>query len=308
MRNEFVKALCEEAKKNKKIMLLTGDLGFNVLEPFANQFPGQFINVGVAEANLITISAGLASAGFIPFAYSIATFATMRPFEQIRNDISLQNLNVKIVGIGGGLAYGKAGPTHHSMEDIALMRLLPNMTIVSPSDPLEAYQATKALIKKKGPAYLRLEKDPDIKNYINHKFQIGKAQKIKQGKSAAIIATGAQVYNAVKVAKELEEGNINLGVYSFSTIQPLDIKLLSSIINDYSTIITLEEHRTSGGFGTAVEEFSYSRNFKKRTKIIKLGLKNIFSPFSASYNNLIDFHGISDKKIKRMIIKSIKNV
>lgn len=305
MRKAFVRALSEEAKKNKKIILLTGDLGFNVLEEFRDLFPDRFLNLGVAEANLVTVAAGLATTGYIPFVYSIATFMSMRPFEQIRNDVSLQNLNVKIVGVGGGFSYTKAGPTHHSMEDIALMRSLPNMTIVAPFDQDETYTATKSIVKHNGPVYLRIGRNPEqtLKN-IKDKFEIGRARQLISGSKAAICITGSQIGQALEVVKLLKQKGINPSLYAFSTIQPIDNKTLSLIAKKHPFIFTLEEHRVSGGFGTAILE---ELNKMKLTKniFVPFGLNNSFTYISSEYENLLKFNNMMPNQIARAILSHI---
>ena len=214
MRKAFVKAMCEVAQKDKRIMLLTGDLGFNILEEFKYAFPERFLNIGVAEANLVTVAAGLSTTGYTPFIYSIATFMTMRPFEQIRNDISLQKLNVKIVGVGGGLSYTKAGPTHHSVEDIALMRMLPDMVIVAPFDQDETYAATKVIARYRGPVYLRIGRNPEMTIPLQkRKFVLGKGMQIRQGKEIALLITGSQIVHALEAVSQLERKNIFPSLY-----------------------------------------------------------------------------------------------
>ena len=158
MRKTFINTLVEEAKKDARIFLITPDIGYSVLEPFMEQFPERFLNVGVAEQNAVSIAAGLALSGMIPYVYTIAPFVTMRPFEQIRVDVAYMNTNVRIVGVGAGFSYGAAGATHHSIEDIAIMRAIPNMTVVCPGDPWEVREAVKQSLSYKGPIFLRLGK------------------------------------------------------------------------------------------------------------------------------------------------------
>jgi transketolase len=306
VRKAFVKALCREAYRNPKIILITGDLGYNVLEPFREKFPNRFLNTGVAEANLVNLAAGLSTMGFIPFVYSIATFMSMRPFEQIRNNVSLQNLNVKIVGIGGGLAYTKAGPTHHSMEDIALMRLLPNITIIAPSDSDTAYQATKAIVRHEGPVYLRLERNPQVLNYLKPEtFHIERGRQIVKGEKIAILATGTKVELALRIASILEKRKLRPSVFSFSTIQPLDKITLNKIFKKHSFIATVEEHRTSGGFGSAVEEFAVGKGLNK-VRLAKFGLKNFFSEASGNYEALLKLHDFTPEAIARSIYAKVR--
>lgn len=307
MRKAFIKALCEAAKVDKKIMLLTGDLGFNVLEPFKEAFPDRFMNVGVAEANLATVAAGLASVGFKPFIYSIATFVSMRPFEQIRNDIALHKMNVKIVGVGGGLAYTKAGPTHHSMEDIALMRTLPDMTIISPSNPMDAYLATKALLHSSSPAYLRIERTAEIDiPYEVKSFAIGKAQLVLQGTDIVIVTTGSKLATGYTVSKQLHKKGISAGLYQFSTVCPLDASLLRKLAKQFPLIVTIEEHRIDGGFGSAVGE-ELLKISDRKAQLLKYGLRNTFTPFSSDYTSLLRFHSLLPEQITKMILKETRS-
>lgn len=309
MRAAFVKALIEEAKENKKIFLITGDLGFCVLEPFRELFPDRFLNIGVAEQNLITVAAGLATTGFVPFVYSISTFLTMRPFEQIRNDVCLQNLNVKMIGVGGGLAYTKAGPTHHSMEDIALMRTLP-MTIVVPNDQEDVFDATRQLTNISGPAYLRIERNPEEIQiqYTKTKFKLGKGRVILEGKNIAVLVTGTKVSNALVITEMLKKDGIHPAVFSFPTIQPLDKMILSYIAANFSLVVTIEEHRINGGFGTAILEFlsEYQiRNKGRNTpKILRLGLRNDFTQISGGYETLLKYHNLTSQQAKKAILKN----
>lgn len=308
MRKAFIKALCQIAKENKKIFLITGDLGFNILEPFQESYPDRFLNIGVAEANLVTVAAGLATTGFIPFIYSIATFATMRPYEQIRNNISLQNLNVKIIGIGAGFAYTKAGPTHHSMEDISLMRLLPNFSVIAPTDPLETFYATTNISNFKGPVYMRLERNPDVSDFLLSPkiFKIGKAKEIYAGTEIAILTTGTKLYTGLKVQSLLKEKKYNPGLFSFSTIKPLDEKLLKKIAAKYSLLITIEEQYKDGGFGSIVSEHIASQN--NHPFLLRFGFKNSYINQSWDYSSLLAKNDLLPEQILRKILKFIKTV
>jgi len=302
MRQAFVTALSDIARKDKRIFLLTGDLGFRFLEKFRDRFPDRFLNIGVAEANLVTVAAGLSTTGYVPFIYSIATFASMRPFEQIRNDIALQNLNVKIVAIGAGLAYTKAGPTHHSMEDIALMRTLPNMTIVAPADPQETYAAVREIAAHKGPVYLRLERNPDQSVYDKPpQFRIGKGYRHRKGSTVALCVTGTKVGLANDVTARLNAKGIHPSVYSFPTIAPLDTVLLRNIARAHRIIATIEEHRVSGGFGTVVLEALHGQR-----PVVRFGLIDEYTPVSAAYDVLCAYHGFTARRIASTLLKMLK--
>ncbi len=241
MRNAFIKTLEIEASKNKGIILLTGDLGLTVFENFMTKFPHQFFNMGVAEANMMGMATGLALCGKIPIVYSIAPFVTLRPFEQIRNDICMHNANVKIIGVGGGLAYSHAGPTHHVNEDIAVMRTLPNMTVVCPADPIETELALKTAIKYNGPVYIRLGKKGESKIY-NKKpsFSLGKGVIVEKGHDIALICSGPIIHNVIQASSILKKKGYKTTIVSMHTIAPLDYKLLSKIAKTHRTIFTRE--------------------------------------------------------------------
>lgn len=288
MRKAFVSSLIASAKKNRRIILLTGDLGYRYLEEFRDTFPDRFINVGVAESTLISVAAGLAVEGFYPFVYSIATFASLRAYEQIRNLIVLQNLNVKIVGTGGGLAYALAGVTHHAHEDIAVMRLLPNMIIANPSCPTETEHIVAELSTYKGSAYIRLERNPTKTfNKIAYKG-IGKGYVISKGKDVVLLSTGTKLDLALELKDRLKQQNISVTVVSFPYISPLDTHLLASLLMHHSHFVTLEEHRIIGGFGSAIGEWILANGY--RAKLLQLGLQETFSEISAGYSKLLEHH------------------
>jgi transketolase len=205
MRNTFVKTLVKLAEQDERIFVITPDLGFSVLEEFEEKFPNRFLNVGIAEANAVSIASGLALSGKIVYVYSIMPFVTMRPFEQIRVDVAYMNTNVRLVGVGAGLTYGPAGATHHSIEDIAIMRALPNMTVFSPCDPYEVEKITEESINHQGPIYFRLAKkgEPIISNQES-KIELGKANFIEKNENSniAILFTGNASDIALEVSSE----------------------------------------------------------------------------------------------------------
>jgi transketolase len=235
--------------------LLVGDLGYSVVEPFIREFPDRFVNVGVAEQNLTGVAAGLALSGKVVFTYSIANFPTLRCLEQIRNDVCYHNADVKIVAVGAGLSYGALGMTHHGIEDIAILRALPNMKVICPADPTEAELATRAIATVAGPAYLRLGKSGELRIYNSPPaFQIGKAIELRPGRELVILATGSVVRNALGACDRLSQSGIEVGVYSFPTIKPLDRMLVLELASRARIIFTVEEHSSLGGLGSAVAE------------------------------------------------------
>lgn len=306
MRIAFINTLIKEAEKNKDIMLLTGDLGFTVFEQFKEKFPDRFINVGVAEQNLMGIAAGLAFGGKTVFAYSIATFATMRPFEQIRTDIASHNLSVIIVGSGAGLSYGHDSITHHATEDIHLMRGIPGITILSPADPYEIVWATKESIKLKRPVYLRLGKRGEPLLYKKpSKLELGKGSIILRGKDIAIIATGNIVSNALEAAKIISKSNISTTVISMHTLKPIDKQLIKRLSKKFSIIVSVEEHSIIGGLGSSISELIAENKYQ--VKLIRIGIPDRFIFEIGSQNFLREIVWLSPKQIAKKILSEIKS-
>jgi transketolase len=256
MRNTFVETLCELAATEERIWLLTGDLGFSVLEKFADCFPDRYVNVGVAEQNLTGIAAGLAQSGKIVFTYSIANFPTLRCLEQIRNDVCYHGGNVKVVAVGGGYAYGAQGYTHHGIEDISIMRSLPGMTVVAPGDPVETRLATCAIVAHKGPCYLRLGKaNEPVVHQAAPEFRIGQAIGVRAGKDVTLISTGGMLKETVETAEKLATlDGIDAAVLSMPTVKPLDAPAVIRAARTTGAIVTAEEHSITGGLGSAVAE------------------------------------------------------
>lgn len=278
MRDTFVKTLIEEAKKDSNIELVTGDLGFGVLKPYFEQLPNQFTNAGIAEQSMTGIAAGMALCGKTVFTYSIGNFPTLRCIEQIRNDCAYPHANVKIVCVGGGFVYGSLGMSHQATEDIAIMRALPEVTVVCPGDLVEAAEATKAIAHIPGTVYLRLGRGGEkrIHDKIEN-FQIGKAIKIQDAKDdcdkkVALFSTGAILDEATDAAKMLEESGIGVEEYSFHTVKPIDKDVILDCAKRYDYIVTVEEHNIIGGFASAVSEVITDSD--EKAKLIKIGLND----------------------------------
>jgi len=288
MRTAFINQLIVEARNNSKVFLIVGDLGFSVVEPFANEFPDRFLNAGVAEQNMTGIAAGLALEGYTVFTYSIGNFPTLRCMEQIRYDVCYHNLDVKIVAVGGGYAYGPLGTSHHATEELGMLRTIPNLTVCSPGDPLETKAVISATIKHSGPCYLRLGKagEPIVhKNEIDVGF--GKMLKVIEGKKTVILSTGAMLKYSYDFIKDNE---LKWGLYSLPFIKPLDLNGLKFINANYEKIITIEEHQKNGGFGSAIlEVFNdlFVNNKIRNMPIIKrLGIENRFLVVAGTQNYL----------------------
>lgn len=253
MRTAFVKQLIEEAKHNDKIFLIVGDLGFNVVEEFVNLFPDRFLNAGIAEQNMIGVAAGLAKEGYNVYVYSIGNFPTLRCLEQIRYDVAYHNLNVKIVSVGAGYAYGSLGASHHATEDIGVMRVIPNMVVCSPGDPVETKKITTISANYDGPMYLRLGKAGEAvvhaQDILN--LNIGEILPIrkKDGSKKVLLVSGSILSKAIDCETFSE-----MDIYSIPFVKPLNVEHIKSIAVKYSDITVLEEHQKSCGVGSAIIE------------------------------------------------------
>ena len=277
MRDTFVKTLVDLAKEDKNIELVTGDLGFGVLKPFWETVPDQFTNAGIAEQNMTTVAAGMALEGKTVFTYSIGNFPTLRCLEQIRNDCAYHHANVKIVCVGGGFVYGSLGMSHHATEDIAIMRSLPDVVVMAPTDLVEAEECTKALAAYSGTAYLRLGRGGEkrIHDKIDD-FQIGKAIKVKEGKKVVIFSTGA-IFEEVQESYDiLQQKGYSPAVYTFPTVKPLDVNVIQKCAKEFDLIVTCEEHNIVGGFGSAVAEVMAEMR-EKKAFLLRIGLNDEYS-------------------------------
>jgi transketolase len=268
----------EQAKLDDKIFLLTPDMGFSVFEPFIGKYPDRFLNTGIAEQNTIGVAAGLALSGFKPYVYSIVPFVLMRCYEQVRVDTAYMQTNIKIVGVGGGVAYGPAGATHHAIEDLAVARALPGMIVCAPADPLEARQIFEQSFSIAAPMYIRLAKnnEPLIHNPAD-KIIIGKAFALKKGGDIEILTTGAITYRVMEWLPELKNRGVLAGITVFPTIKPLDTDCLDTLVDSGKKILIVEEHNVSGGFGEAV--CSYLAKQNASNKIRHLALSDEYSHY-----------------------------
>jgi transketolase len=288
MRTAFINQLIEEARSDKSIFLIVGDLGFSVVEPFAEEFSDRFLNAGVAEQNMMGIAAGLALEGYTAFTYSIGNFPTLRCMEQIRYDVCYHNLNVKIVAVGGGYAYGSLGASHHATEELGMLRTIPNLTVCAPGDPVETRAVTSLIINHNGPCYLRLGKagEPIVhKNEI--KIELGKMIPVLEGKGTAILSTGAMLKYSFNY---IYNNKLSWGLYSFPFIKPLDLDGLKIIADNYEKIITIEEHQMSGGFGSAILEgyndLEESDKLLKHPKLKRIAIPDQFVNVAGSQEYL----------------------
>ncbi len=276
MRDAFVTALTEIARADKNVMLLTGDLGFGVLTEFAREFPKQYLNVGVAEQNMTGLATGMALEGKTAFTYSICNFPTFRCLEQIRNDVCYHNADVKIVSIGGGFCYGPLGMTHHATEDLAIMRAIPNLTVVAPGDTVETILATRAIYEHKGPCFLRLGRGGEPKVYDQEpEFVLGKGVIVESGGDVSILSIGGILSNVMSAREILHNKGIGTSVFSMHTLRPIDRGLIESLAEESRLIVTVEEHSIYGGLGGAVAEI-LAEMHGERASLLRVGLDGDF--------------------------------
>lgn len=306
MRNEMIRVLEGLAEADHNVLLVTGDLGFGVLKCFSERFPRQFVNAGVAEQNMMGIAVGMALEGKIVFTYSIGNFPTLRCLEQIRNDACYHNANVKIVCIGGGFTYGSLGISHHATEDLAILRSLPDITVIAPGDPTEASEATKAVYSTAGTCYLRLGRGGEPRVHLGSiDFQVGKAIQLFEGEDVAILSTGGILKVACNAREKLAAINLSAGLYSIHTLKPIDRELILALASRVGLIVTLEEHTIIGGLGGAVAEIVAQMSSPK-AKLEIIGLRDCFSSIVGDQEYLRSVYGLTtDEVVSRIEAKLI---
>lgn len=299
MRTAFINQLVEEARQNDKIFLIIGDLGYNVVEPFANEFPDRFLNPGIAEQNMMGIAAGLAMEGYIPFIYSIANFPTMRCIEQIRNEICYHDLNVNIVSVGGGFSYGSLGASHQATEELGMMRILPNMNVCAPGDPEETKQIVKLAIDFPHPFYIRLGKagEPIVHHNPLNNLQLGDAIPVLEEGKTAVITTGGMLKYAFDF---IRNNGVDAALYSMPFLKPINREYVKSIAEKHNRIITLEEHQLAGGMSSVLLEtmndLCIDGSLKEITPITRIAIPDTFYSIAGSQQFLRDTAGVVLKK------------
>lgn len=304
MRAVFAATVTELAAHNPRVVLLTGDLGFMALEPFSTRFPERFFNVGVAEQNMVGLATGLAEAGFIPFVYSIATFAALRPYEFVRNGPIHHQLPVRIVGMGGGFEYASAGPTHHALEDVAVMRTQPGITVIAPADPPQARNAILATWDLPTPVYYRLAKNDRIEvPSLEGRFALGRAQMLREGKDVLLIAMGSITLEVFKAAEMLHTQGISSGVMVVASIQPPPITDLVEQLRAYPLVLTVEAHFVNGGLGSLVSEVIAEHAVP--TRLIRCGVRDLEDGRIGTTDYLHHQHGISASKLVQTVTAAL---
>ena len=300
-RESYGEALVELGKENEKIVVLDADLSTATkTQLFAKEFPERFFDMGIAEANMMGTAAGFASCDMIPYASTFAVFAAGRAYDQIRNMIAYPNLNVKICATHCGVTVGEDGATHQMLEDIALMRTVPNMTVISPSDDIETKYLVKEISKIKGPVYVRLARLKTGKIYEEgSKFEIGKAIQIGDGTDATVFATGVTVEQALIAKEKLEEQGINIRVVDMHTIKPIDEEMIIKSASETKKLISIEDHSIIGGLGSSICEVLAD---KKPTKLTRLGINDTFGK-SGKAEELMEYFQITSEKIIEEVLK-----
>ncbi len=303
MRNAFINRLSELAKNDKNILMMAGDLGYNVLNKFYDDMPKQFVNAGIAEQNMTSMAAGMALEGKKVYTYSIANFPSLRCLEQIRNDILYHDANVKIISVGAGFGYGSMGMSHHGTDDMGVMRCLPNIIIFSPSDKNEAIRVAELSVMTKKPAYIRLGKggEEDIHEYLE--FNIGESINVVKGNKVAIFTTGPIASEALEATNILNEMSISTALYTFPTVKPIDEEIIKKCGNDFDLIVTVEEHNIIGGLCSAVAEVLAMQ--KNKAVLRKIGLNDTYISEVGSQKYLRERHNLCSKDIVNTVLDYI---
>lgn len=301
MRDAFISALTRLAEEDPNILLMTGDLGFGVLDDFQTRFPSQFLNVGVAEQNLTGVGVGIALAGHTVVTYSIGNFPTLRCLEQIRNDLCYHDADLKIVTIGGGMAYGALGPSHFATEDLAIMRVLPNMTVVAPGDPVEVEQLVPQVLKHRGPVYLRLGRaGEDRLHGDGSEILLGQPALVRRGGEVLLLSTGGILPVVLDAVLALEKEGVSCQVLSVHTLRPLDEAGIAAMASRFPIVVTCEEHSILGGLGGSIAEVLMEAGV--RTRFRRFGLDPSFPRGIGSQQYLLKENGLATRDLVSTVL------
>jgi transketolase len=308
MRVAYGQALLELGRSNGRVVALEADLGKSTMSNmFGNEFPERYFQMGIAEANMISVSAGLALTGHVAFASSFAVFASGRPYDQIRSSVAIPRLNVKICGSSAGLSDFGDGKTHQSIDDITIMRVLPNMKVFSPADALEAAKIVKAIAELPGPCYLRVNRNdlPEVTD-PGEPFEVGKVKTLREGKGAVIFATGYMVYQSLQAAEALQAEGISVKVVNVATIKPFDTEGVQAAAAGMKAAVTVEEASVLGGLGSAVCEALCAGPAASRVPVGIVGIQDSFGTCAQSYEELLKHYHLMPEdiaaKVKTMLV------
>ena len=305
MRNAFAAEIIAQGEADPRVVLLSADIGNRLFDPFKARCPHRFVNCGVAEANMIGLAAGMAACGLRPVAYTIASFATTRCFEQIRVDVCHQKLPVIIAGVGAGLAYAANGATHQACEDIAILRSLPGMTVLCPGDPVEVRLALRAALHHNGPVYLRLgKKGEPVVHATAPAFEIGKGIQVREGRDVCLLSTGNVLSLALETAAALEAAGILARVVSLHTVKPLDVDLLRDSFSRFAVVATIEEHGRIGGLGGGVAEW-LSDQSPSRARLCRFGTADAFLHEAGGQQYARERFGLTPEAIASEILRTL---
>jgi transketolase len=305
LRKTYGETLVELGKDNKDIVLLEADLGNSTMSAlYGTAYPDRYFQMGIAEQNMASVAAGLSLTGKIPFINSFAVFATGRAYDQIRSSVAIAALNVKICGSSAGLSDYGDGKTHQSIDDIALMQVLPHMTVLSPADAVETEMMTKAMVAAKGPMYIRINRnDLPIVTDVNQEYHIGKMTQLRDGSDVTVFATGVMVFQSLKAAEILEAEGISIRVVNVSTLKPLDTEALKAYCEGVKGVVTAEEHSIYGGLGSVV----CSALSKERLPIEVLGINDSFGTSAENYDILLKHYGLEPEDVAKKVRSVLKN-
>jgi transketolase len=306
MRNAFAAALSQIAAEDERVVMLSGDIGNRLFDKFKEKFPQRFFNCGVAEANMVGMAAGMAASGLRPVAYTITPFVTTRVMEQIRVDVCYHNVPVVIAGIGAGLSYASLGATHHSCEDVAMLRSLPNMSVVCPADPVETGLALRAALKHNGPVYLRLgKKGEPVVHQTPPEFVIGRGIVVREGADVCFLSTGTVLPEVVGAAETLAGKGVSARVVSFHTVKPIDAALLADAFVRFKVVATVEEHSLIGGLGSAVAEW-LADHPSQRAKLCRFGTPDAFLHEAGEQEYAREKFGLTPAPIAEKVLQALK--
>ena len=309
MRNAFADEITKLAVNDERIVVLSGDIGNQLFNKFKDQCPGRFFNCGIAEANMMSVAAGLAMSGLRPVCYTITPFTTTRCLEQIRVDVCYHHVPVTIVGVGSGLSYASLGSTHHSCEDIAFLRVLPHMNVICPGDAWEVRQSLHQVFQRSEPAYIRLGKkgEPVIHTKAPN-FVIGKCIPLRRGKDVALLSTGNMLPFAVEAGEILAKENIDTEVVSFHTVKPLDVDYLAQAFSSFKLVVTIEEHSILGGFGSSVSEWLTDFPAPFRAKLCKIAAPDKFWHGVGEQEHAREDLGLTTADIVKNVQKRLREI
>lgn len=302
MRTAYLNTLDILAAQDERVFALLADNGIIIYDKYRQKFPNQYLNLGISESNMIAMAAGMANQGKIPFVYTIGVFLAIHALEFIRNDVCMQNQNVKLIGTGAGMAYSALGPTHHATEDLGGLRALENLQIITPASPMEVQKATLAAYEHEGPVYLRLgtNREPEIYGR-DYKFEIGKAVTLREGRDITLIGMGSILKDVCEAAAELEQEGVRAQIINMHTIKPLDSEAIIRAVEETGKIITVEDHNIVCGLGSAVAEVI--AEYGKRVSFKRIGLRG-FSKGYGNYTQVKEQNGIG----KDIIIENVKQL